>query len=239
MNKLYFFFIIRDYCKFKLISKGQRRLQFRIKDVWPCPFDKTANTEFDRHYIYHPAWAARVLSETMPSRHADISSLLSFSTIISSFIPVDFYDYRPARVNLKKFTSNPQDLMNLSFANNSIPSLSCMHTVEHVGLGRYGDKMNYDGDLIAMKELSRVLSLNGQLLFVVPVGKENIIQFNAHRVYTKKFIADTFKSFGLQLKEFTLIPEREADGALVTNPSEELLQKQKYACGCFLFTKEA
>ena len=41
----------------------------------------------------------------------------------------------------------------------------------------------------------------------------------------------------LQLIEFTLIPENDEDGGLIINPSVELLNKQKYACGCFWFKK--
>ena len=47
-----------------------------------------------------------------------------------------------------------------------------MHVIEHIGLGRYGDKFDYDGDLKAIKELKRVLAVGGNLLFVVPIGKE-------------------------------------------------------------------
>mgnify|MGYP001446422644 CR=1 FL=1 len=237
-NKLKFLFILKDYFLFKVIARGQSRFSFRFLDIWPCPFDKTSNTGYDRHYIYHPAWAARVLSRTQPAVHVDISSLLNFSTLISAFVPVEFYDYRPAEVQLDHFSSNKQDLMKLTFADNSIKSLSCMHTVEHVGLGRYGDKMDYNGDLKAMQELARVLSIGGQLIFVVPVGRCDMIQFNAHRVYTRDTVVNEFSKLGLVLKEFTLIPEKAEDGALVTNPSDQLLQKQKYACGCFLFSKE-
>ena len=50
-----------------------------------------------------------------------------------------------------------------------------MHVIEHIGLGRYGDEMDPDGDLKAIDELKRVLSRKGDLLFVVPVGKPKIM----------------------------------------------------------------
>jgi hypothetical protein len=49
-------------------------------------------------------------------------------------------------------------------------SVSCMHVVEHVGLGRYGDPLDANGDLQAIKELKCVLWPGGVLYFVVPTG---------------------------------------------------------------------
>jgi hypothetical protein len=110
-----------------------------------------------------------------------------------------------------------------------------MHVVEHVGLGRYGDPIDYDGDLKAMQELSRVLSVGGDLLFVVPLGSSSRIHYNAHRIYTRDLVADSLRF--LELVEFTLIPEDEKDGGLVTDPSPQLLSRQHYGCGCFWFRK--
>jgi hypothetical protein len=110
-----------------------------------------------------------------------------------------------------------------------------MHVVEHVGLGRYGDPIDYDGDLRAADELQRILAPTGQLLFVVPVGAVARIQFNAHRIYTPRQVIEMFDE--LSLREFALIPELEHDGGLVISPDETLMAKQRYACGCFLFVR--
>lgn len=222
--------------KFKSLEKATvSRFELNDEDIKPCLYDNTKKTGFDRHYIYHTGWAAKILRGNMPEKHIDISSILYFTSIISAFIPIEFYDYRPANLVLDNLESLQADLTSLHFLDDSIQSLSCMHTVEHVGLGRYGDPLDYDGDIKAINELSRVLAKNGNLLFVVPVGRKPRIQFNAHRIYTKDLVLSLFSS--LTLKEFTLIPEKPVDGGLVTNPDEELLKRQNYACGCFWFTK--
>jgi hypothetical protein len=110
-----------------------------------------------------------------------------------------------------------------------------MHVVEHVGLGRYGDPLDYDGDLRAVAELQRVLKAGGQLLFVVPLGGESRIQFNAHRIYTYRQILGMFAE--LKLVEFTLIPDDGSVLGLVRHASEELANAQRYGCGCFWFQK--
>ena len=219
-------------------NKTSKRFVLKEADILPILNEDTPNTEFDRHYVYHPAWAIRKVKEINPKRHVDISSTLYFSAMLSAFYKVNFFDYRPAKIDLSQLESGHQDLTNLSFESGSIFSLSCMHTVEHIGLGRYGDKIDYDADLKAMNELARVLASKGSLLFVVPIGGKAKIIFNAHRIYTKEMIVKQFTGQGLRLKEFTLIPENEKDGGLVINPSEELLDKQNYACGCFWFMKD-
>jgi hypothetical protein len=112
-----------------------------------------------------------------------------------------------------------------------------MHVVEHVGLGRYGEPLDPDGDLKAMSELKRVVSPGGSLLFVVPVGGVPRLIFNAHRIYEPQTVIDYFTDEFL-LREFTLIPEDPSDGDLVASPSAELLARQEYGCGCFWFKKK-
>src|SRR4029079_19803272 len=135
------------------------------------------------------AWAARKIRAQAPGRHVDLSSYLYFATLLSAFIPVDFFDYRPAHLQRSGLTTGSADLTRLPFADNSIASLSCMHTVEHVGLGRYGDPIDPAGDLKAMLDLNRVLARGGNLLFVVPTGRPRVV-FNAHRIYSFDQIRD-------------------------------------------------
>ncbi len=188
---------------YRLSKTSDRGFRLSWEDRFPCLGDDTSMTDFDRHYIYHTAWAARILARTKPATHVDISSALYFSAIASAFCPVDFYDFRPADIQLSDLTSGAADLTALAFADQSIPSLSCMHVVEHIGLGRYGDPLDPDGDLRAMRELARVLAPGGSLLFVVPVGKP-VIQFNAHRIYAYRQILEAFPE--LKLREWRLIP---------------------------------
>jgi SAM-dependent methyltransferase len=218
-----------------LESKTRSRFSLRSEDFFPCLDDATSNTGFDRHYVYHVAWAIRKVKEIAPSEHIDISSSLHFCAGLSAFIPVRFYDYRPALLELSDLSSCAADLHNLPFESNSVESLSCMHTVEHVGLGRYGDPIDYDGDLKAIGELKRVVRPGGSLLFVTPIGRSRI-QFNAHRIYSYSQILEAFAGF--ELREFSLVPDSEKDGGLVENAPEEFADKQTYGCGCFWFVKK-
>ena len=229
--------ILGDYFRYKKELRGhESRFTLRLRDFHPQVKDKTITTGFDRHYVYHTSWAARIVAETKPVKHIDISSSLYFSGIVSAFVPVEFYDYRPANLLLSNLESKEGNLLSLSFETGSVASLSCMHTVEHVGLGRYGDSIDPDGDKKACAELSRVLAPGGSLIFVTPVGRESMIEFNAHRIYSYEAVLGLFPN--LELKEFSLIPESEKDGGLVRNADKNLVVREKYACGCFHFTKK-
>ncbi len=224
-----------DYHKFKATQLNTVvRFPLRKSDFFLCLFDKTSDTPFDPHYTYHPAWAARVVARTNPAKHIDIASTLKFCTLVSAFIPVEFYDYRPANLRLSGLVSKFGDLQALPFADNSVESLSCMHTIEHVGLGRYGDPIDYDGDIKATAELARVLQPGGTLIFVTPVGEPRI-EYNAHRIYSYEQVQNLFPT--LTLKEFSLIPDEYKEVGIIENADPALVAKQRYACGCFVFTK--
>lgn len=214
---------------------ASRRFALRWSDRWLCWGDATSVTGFDRHYVFHTAWACRVLAESRPAEHVDISSSLYFVASASAFLPIRFYDYRPAQLGLSGLSCEQADLTRLHFGDGSIASISCMHVVEHIGLARYGDPLDYDGDLKAVAELSRVVAVGGQLLFVVPIGGESRIQFNAHRIYTYKQVLSMFLRF--ELVEFALIPDDGSSLGLVRHADAALADIQRYGCGCFWFRK--
>ncbi|WP_448192906.1 DUF268 domain-containing protein [Azospirillum sp. sgz301742] len=201
----------------------------------PVLDEDTPQTSLDRHYFYHTAWASRVLRKTAPALHHDFSSLLYFLAAASAWVPITFCDIRPAAIQLDNVTVRREDLMALSFADASIESLSCMHVVEHVGLGRYGDEVDYDGDLKAVAELKRVAAPGGNILFVVPVGHEPTVIFNAHRVYSWDGVLAMFD--GCTAVETALISGRADRGGLIHSPSPADLADETYGCGCFWFRK--
>jgi uncharacterized protein DUF268 len=225
---------LQQFDAFAALNKKNNRFPCRFEDHYPCLDDDKANTPFDRHYVLHPAWAMRILVLNKPDLHIDIGSTLRFVTQLSCIMPVRHYDYRPPLLNLDNLECAQVDLTNLPFQTNSIGSLSCMHTLEHIGLGRYGDRLDSDGDIKAAGELARVLLPGGNLLFVVPVGRSRI-EFNAHRIYAYCQVLELFPS--LQVKQYALIPDSHETGDILYGASEELTDSQNHGCGCFWFTK--
>lgn len=222
-----------EFKQFRAAAEKSGRWPVRWDERRPYLNDRLL-TGFDRQYFYHLAWAARVLAATKPMTHVDISSHLDFSAILSAFVPVRFYDYHALPARLDALTCGQADLKRLPFDSDTLTSISCLHVIEHVGLGRYGDPLDPDGDLKAFAELRRVLTLGGQLLVAVPVGRPRV-EFNAHRVYSTAQVLDALR--GLTLKEFALIPDRPEDGALIRQAPLDLADRQEFGCGCFWLVK--
>ena len=235
-SALFFFRVVIQFFKLKLNNQQEHRFSLYFRDLQLCLSESTPNTGFDRHYIFHTAWASRIISEIKPEFHVDVASSLYFVVNVSAFVPVKFYDYRPVELNLSGVESYQGDLCALPFSSNSVRSLSCLHVVEHVGLGRYGDPLDYNGDVKAVMELKRVVASGGDLLIALPIGGRSRIKFNAHRIYTYNQVLEMFDGF--VLKEFSLIPDNEVDGGLIRNATEAQSDAQRYGCGCFRFIKE-
>jgi SAM-dependent methyltransferase len=230
-------FMLTDYLEFKKQSQGTNRgFSLSYNDLWVCLGDKTSETDFERHYVYHLAWAARCVQKIAPNRHVDIGSRLFFPTILSAFVPTDFFDYRPADLKISNLTSNKGDLTNLPFKDNQLDSVSCLHTLEHIGLGRYGDPIDVNGDMKAIKELSRVVTPGGSLLIAVPMGEKMRIQFNAHRIYSYEGLLAYFPDF--ILKNFAYIPEESKREAIIENANPSDIKDDVMGCGCLWLVKK-
>lgn len=225
----------------EILEQNFQRLIRMPSSRFPLPWDwsprideDTQGLTWDQHYIYHTGWASRVLAATRPTKHVDIASLNFWAVAVSAFVPVDFYELRPMPCKgLAGLTCGQADLVNLPFADNSIESLSSLHTLEHIGLGRYGDTVDVDGDLTAAAELVRVLKPGGQLLMAVPCGKPRLI-YNHGRVYSYEMTIEMFRP--LKVTEFALWTDDPQE--FVSNADPALVAKCEGGCGCWRFVKE-
>jgi hypothetical protein len=67
-------------------------------------------------------------------------------------------------------------------------------SVEHSGLGRYGDPLDPNGDINAMNTIHKNLKNNGILIWGAPVGKD-VLAWNAHRIYGELRLPVLFQNF--------------------------------------------
>ena len=220
---------IKDWRKY---SKMEGAEPIHLMDSYPRIFDKTKTTGFDSHYFYQDIWAFKKIYESKVDNHIDVGSLVDYVGFLSAITNVIFIDIRLLEVNLKNFESKEGSILSMPFENNSVNSLSCLHVAEHIGLGRYGDPLDPFGTVKSAKELSRVLALNGNLYFSVPVGKPRLC-FNAHRIHSPKTIIEYFKD--LKLVELSGITD---SGKFIENIDIDILENSKYACGLFWFKRQ-
>jgi len=96
--------------------------------------------------------------------------------------------YGAARIDVSEYSDRSLEHPKLSYLKpdeiegNQWDMCVSISSFEHDGLGRYGDPIDPDGDLKAMKAMKKVVKPGGLMLLAVPVGRDLIV-FNRHRVY--------------------------------------------------------
>jgi hypothetical protein len=201
----------------------------------PALFDRDPSTQTGGgHYFFQDIWALRQLIALGPAVHNDVGSRLDgFVGQATAICPVTYWDIRPPSFSLPRFEFRQGSVLSLPLADRSIGSLSCLHTAEHIGLGRYGDPLDPAGTEKALRELARVLAVGGTLLFSMPVGRERT-EFNAQRIWRPRRVMETVPE--LTLQEFSYVDDA---GVFQENTDVDTAANATYACGLYRFTRSA
>lgn len=180
-----------EYRRYRRLNAGTP-FALRARDVQPCLTDRTATTPVEPIYFLQDAWFARRIAEQRPASHVDVGSSAKSMALVAQFVPVTLVDIRPVEIELERFSFRAGSVLALPFADRSVPSLSSLCVIEHIGLGRYGDPVDARGTEKAAAELLRVLAPGGQLYVSVPVDDECRVYFNAHRAFTRDYLLGLF-----------------------------------------------
>lgn len=207
------------------------------KDFYPCLADRTQETPIDPQYFYQAVWAMSAIYQIKPKRHVDVGSDVKFVGMLSAITQVEFVDIRPLQVILPNLKCCSGSIVNLPFEDNFCDSLSSLHVIEHVGLGRYGDPIDPYGAEKACAELERVLAPGGRLYVSFPLGRPRV-QFNGHRIFATSEVRSIFA--GLILVQSALIDNHGhfLQHVDLDNIVFDEVFGQEFALGCFVFQKE-
>jgi hypothetical protein len=225
-----YFWFVKDAFVFK--SKD-RKAKILSGDLFPMLHDKKDVTPVDAHYFYQQIWCFDQIRKNIPAKeHVDIGSSYELCGYISLLSKTVFVDLRPISTQLENLSVIKGDILNLPFPDDSLQSVSCLHVVEHIGLGRYGDVIDPKGSELACRELVRVLAPGGRLYFSLPIGYRDRVCFNAHRVHSPQTILRYFE--GLKLVSFNIVDD---NGHYKENVGLSVYPDLSYGCGMFLFEK--
>lgn len=96
------------------------------------------------------------------------------------------------------------------FNNDLFDIVTAVSSIEHVGLGRYGDPISPDGDKKAVEEIKRIVKPGGKIIITIPCGKDTICYSKngvpLHRVYSPISLIKLL--VGLKILEVSYIVKR-------------------------------
>ena len=116
-------------------------------------------------------------------------------------------------------------------------SLSCLHAIEHFGLGRYGDPVNPQGYQRGIANMAQLLQPGGTFYLSSPIGEERV-EFNANWVFDPRSIVRCAEAAGMTIQKLIVInPAIGPREAGIDAEALKDLALQRYQLGLFTFTK--
>lgn len=229
----------QDWLKFRKNYKG-------ILKFSPCLHDRYEEAGITKsEYFWQDLLVARFIHDAKPIRHVDIGSRIDgFVAHVASFREVEVFDIRPISTVIPNITFKQIDLMNSNTIDNLYKneeycdSISCLHAIEHFGLGRYGDPINHHGYIEGIQNMTKLLKSNGLLYLSTPIGQERV-EFNANWVFDPRTIIKIAIENNLKLKSLIIFSHDKGIYELDPNEKNLLsLAKQNYNLGIFVFVKK-
>ena len=226
---------IAGWFRFRIGYKG--KINF-----FPCLYDwfeEGGSTKSE--YFFQDLYVAQKINRANPEIHVDVGSRIDgFVAHVASFREIEIFDIRPVTSSIGGVLFRQADLMSHtpSALRDYCDSLSCLHALEHFGLGRYGDPVDPHGYVAGLANISKILRPDGLLYLSVPIGKERV-EFNAHRVFDPSSLVQLASENELLLREFVWIgPDLLLNHS--SSPEQDMIElgKLRYALGIFTFVKQ-
>lgn len=183
---------------------------------------------------------AKEIIKQSPNRHIDVGSRIDgFIAHIACVRSVEVFDIRPLHTEIENVEFTKWDITDPNPALiGSADCVSCLHTLEHIGLGRYGDKLDPNGWQIGLQSLVDLVATGGLLWLSVPIGIQRI-EFNAHRIFNPLTIINSASRLGVTLERFFYLTELGFIESSNIYEDASSFATKGYGLGIFLFTKES
>ncbi|HUR09775.1 MAG TPA: DUF268 domain-containing protein [Flavitalea sp.] len=192
------------------------------------------------HYFHQDLYVATLIYKNNPRRHVDIGSRTDgFVAHVAVFREIEVIDIRNLNNVVKNIVFKKADLMKLpADMINYTDSISALHSLEHFGLGRYGDPIDYFGYLKAIENIFQILKAGGIFYFSVPIGSQRI-EFNAHRVFSLQYLLDLFRD-KFTIRSFSYIDDQGNffENTELSGPDVQKNFGCSYGCGIFELVKK-
>lgn len=229
---------LQDFLRLKK-QRGTDRT-FSFGPINPITFEQHDESgTMSGHYFHQDLLVARKIYLSNPKKHVDIGSRTDgFVAHVAVFREIEILDIREQTSNVRNIRFRQADLMQLQVQmRNYCDSISSLHAIEHFGLGRYGDPIDYFGYKKAIANITQVLQSNGTFYFSVPIGPQRI-EFNAHRVFSVGYLLELLGEH-YQVRSFSFVNDAgDLFEEVALNPNEVALNFGcKFGCGIFELVK--
>lgn len=215
------------------------RLGGKVVQVRPLLGDyQSESALLDPHYFAQDILVAQKIYRNSPDSHIDVGSRVDgLVAHLAVFRKVDVVDIRPSGVQIQNIDFIQKDITDgLGRTSDSVSSL---HTIEHIGLGRYSDPLDPEGHLKAFQSLCNAVQPGGVLYISFPISNRERTVFNANRIFNPNSIFTWPGADEFDLEEFDWIDDRaqlwqdsQVEKALKANLDEGLgiytLRKKKF-----------
>lgn len=209
-------------------------------EIMPCLHDWYEEGGTTRsEYFWQDLLVAKKVFESNPEKHVDIGSRVDgFVAHVASFREIEVFDVRPITPQIPGVTFRQADFMKpVEGMAGYCDSLSCLHALEHFGLGRYGDPIDAKGFERGLVNMACLLKEDGVFYLSAPVGIDRV-EFNAHRVFDPCVIVNLAVKNSLKLFALTVIwPGGRVEELALDESQLSNLAIQRYALGIFIFVK--
>lgn len=230
---------LKEYSEIRCQARKSEE-NFPFGPFYPCLEDRYQESgNATGHYFHQDLLVANRIFVNNPIRHVDIGSRIDgLVAYVASFREIKVLDIRDLTSPAPNILFQRADLMDPDFAlTDHCDSASCLHALEHFGLGRYGDRIDYRGHLTGWENIHRMLQRGGKFYFSVPIGAQRI-EFNAHRVFSMAYLLALIEGRYHQ-DAFSFVDDA---GNLIRDPemTRESVRNNfgcHYGCGIFELTK--
>lgn len=232
------------YVTFRIFSQKYRRYLMESKtwksqggtiDVYrpiTSEYNEDAGTA-KGHYFHQDLLVANFVYSNNPNRHIDVGSRIDgFVAHVASFREIEVLDIRQlTRSPHKNIIFRQADLMAPQAIQKS-DSVSCLHALEHFGLGRYNDPISVDGFEKGIQNLVSLVMKGGMLYVSFPIATRTVVHFNAHRILNPNFLLKMkVIEDNMRLERFDFVDD---DGLLHLNSTVQQAEiNTKYGCGIY------
>jgi len=211
--------------------------------LFPCLHDRyEEGGATNSDYFWQDLLVARRIFEASPTKHVDVGSRVDgFVAHVASFRNVEVFDVRPIATKIPGVTFHQADFMDSSTLpitdSGYCDSISCLHALEHFGLGRYGDPINQLGYRLGFINMVKLLKPLGTMYLSVPIGEERV-EFNANWIFDPKTILNLAEENGLMLKAATIFSYKRGLVELELKSDVFIeIQDEETCLGIFIFSK--